>query len=129
MLNTKMIPSSNQQVFTKYVEFLENPTIGKKAYRSEEVVNSTVIVDNIQFDADETSMDRMDRIIDLANWKYNQTISQGVPAQTAYAAVYQSTEIPWKTADNQLVQVSVEQICRAQELALNNLGEIWVKYG
>lgn len=128
MLKTKIV-DQGIEMFSKKVFFETEPVVGRKAHRSEEVVQSTITVNGITFDADESSMDRMDRVIDLANWKYNQQIALGVTPSDAYASTYSATTIPWKTADNQLINISVETICKAQELALENLAAIWVKYG
>ena len=119
----------SSQMFSKQVEFVDSPVTGKKAMRSEEMLSATVVVDGYVFNADEKAMDRIDRIVDLANWKYNQATASGVPAATAYNAVYIGNTLPWKTLDDQLITVTVEQLCKAQELAINQMGNIWVSYG
>lgn len=128
MLNTKMIPSPVAQVFKKHIEFQEEPAIGKKALRSEEVLNTIVEVDGMQFNADEMSMDRIDRLISLAGWKFDQAIKV-LSSEDAYNAVYLGIEVPWKLATDNLVVVNIEQLCRVQEISLNLLGATWVKYG
>ncbi|WP_027854437.1 hypothetical protein [Marinobacterium litorale] len=102
---------------------------GTKALRAEESLNQTVTVDGFTFQTDEESMDRMDRVVDIANWKFNQAVAQGATATEAYNAVYLGNTVPWKTADNNMGQFTIELICRVQEQALNLLGETWVKYG
>ena len=127
MIQEKMTQTS-PQMFSKKVTFLENSIEGQKAYRTEEVLSQTMLIDNILFDIDENSMDRIDRVISLANWKYNQKISQGIGSIVAYTEIYSNTLIPWKTATNEIIQVSIEMLCKVQESALHNLSEIWVKY-
>lgn len=114
-------------VFQKHTAYVEQHPEGHKAYRAHEVAKQIVTVDGITFNADEVAMDRMDRVIDLANWKFNQATASGVSVSDAYAQVY-TMQIPWKTADNRLVQVTIETLCRAQELAINSLAAIWIKY-
>jgi hypothetical protein len=127
MLHESMKQTSTS-VFQKKAVYIEVPPEGRKAYRADEVGKQTVTVAGLSFDADETAMDRIDRVIDLANWKFNQLTASGVSASDAYAAIY-NTQVPWKTADNNLVQITVETLCQVQELAVNSLATIWVKYG
>ena len=114
-------------VFNKKLSYFEPPVTGKKAHRADEVSKAVVEAAGMLFDADEGSMDRMDRVIDLANWKFNKATAAGLSASDAYQLVYM-TLIPWKTADNQLVQITVETLCEAQDAAVNQMGEVWVKY-
>ena len=114
-------------MFKKEYTFAEEQPKNNQALRSEEVYNLTVEVNGLNFYADETSMDRMDRIVDLANWKFNKAQSMGLSAVDAYQQVY-GTVIPWKTVEG-LQQVSVETICVVQDTAVQKLGDIWVKYG
>ena len=39
-----------------------------KKQRANELTSATVVVNSIEYDADETAMDRIDRILTLANW-------------------------------------------------------------
>jgi hypothetical protein len=116
-------------LYSKKFKFVDRPIEGTKALRSEEIVNQTVIYNGMEFNADETAMDRMDRIVDIANWKYNSAIAQGMTPADAYQAVYIENTVPWKLFNNTLVTVTVDTLCHVQELALNKLGETWVKYG
>lgn len=115
--------------YVKKFNFTENPVTGLRAVRSEEILNQTVTYNGMEFDADETAMDRMDRIVDIANWKYNSAIAQGMTPADAYQAVYNDNTVPWKLSNNTFVTVSIDTLCHVQELALNKLGETWVKYG
>lgn len=114
-------------LFSRQSVFVNDEVVGRKAYRADEVSKAVVEVAGMLFDADEGSMDRMDRVIDLANWKFNKATAAGLSASDAYQLVYM-TLIPWKTADNRLVQITVEILCEAQDAAVNQMGEVWVKY-
>lgn len=127
MLKEKIIQKS-PVLFSKRIVYEEQPAEGKKAYRTDELTVATVLIDGVVFDADEKSMDRIDRIVTVAGWKFNQALAAGVSPSDAYAAVY-STKILWKTHDNAFPMVSIETLCKVQESALNNMGDIWVKWG
>ena len=125
----KSLLKTGRNLFKSHPTFYEESIEGQRAYRAEEVKTSTVTVDGVTFDADETSMDRMDRIVDIANWRYNRLVAKDqVDQESAYDQVYVDTQIPWKTANNVLATVSVETICKAQELALYQLSEVWIRY-
>ena len=117
----------NGRVYIKQVRYDEPAPTGTKAFRAEAVRSSTVTAGGYQFDADEASMDRMGRVVDLANWKFNQALAAGTPASDAYQAVY-TTPVPWKTYDNQVVMVSVETLCQAQDAAVRLMGETWMRF-
>lgn len=118
-----------RNLYKNNAEFYEPTYRDNKAYRAEDVLNAEVTVNNITFDADEGSMDRLDRVIDLANWKFNQAVAAGQTYADAYTAVYQNTMVGWKSADNTFVNVSVETLAQVQEAAMNQLSVIWQQYG
>jgi len=125
----KSLIKTGRNLFKSHPTFYQESVEGQRAYRTEEVLTATVTVDGVTFDADEDSMDRMDRIVDIANWRYNQLVAKDkLDAEAAYNQVYMDTPIPWKTAHNVLETVSVETICKAQELALYQLSDVWVRY-
>jgi hypothetical protein len=99
-----------------------------KMYRQKELVGSAVVVDSIEYDADETAMDRIDRILTLANWKFNQAIAGGKSAAEAYTAVY-NTNVLWKGKDNKFYEIPVETLAATQESAINEMRAAWEKYG
>lgn len=127
MLKEKIVQKS-PVLFSKHIVYEEQPAEGKKAYRTDELTVATVTIDGVVFDSDEKSMDRIDRIVTVAGWKFNQALAAGVSPSDAYTAVY-STEILWKTHDNAFPMVSIKTLCKVQESALNNMGDIWVKWG
>lgn len=126
MIRTEM--KLKDRVYHKHVYYEDPVQTGTKAFRAEEVLSQTVTVDEIAFDADEVSMERMARVVSLAAWKYNQAIAVGIAPAEAYASVY-NTSVPWKTFNNEIVTTTVEVLCRALEAAVHKLGETWVKYG
>lgn len=119
----------DSQVFTKQATFSKEPETGTKAYRADEVSKSTVIVDGIEFNADEVAMDRMARVLSTAAWRYSQALASGMTQPDAYAAVYIGNTIPWKTFANAFETLTIEKLAEIQEAALNQLAATWVKYG
>jgi hypothetical protein len=125
-----MVPKGNSKVlFTKAVKYQEPETTGRRANRSEDLLNATVQNDYGAFESDEKSMDRMGRIIGVAAWKFNQAQAQGVPAAAAYQAIYKEIIVLWKNKDNIFVPLTIEDLCNLQEAALNEVQEIWIKWG
>lgn len=116
-------------LFRKKTEFVEAIIEGPKARRTEEILTTTIELNGHTFEVDEASMDRFDRVIGLANYKFNQTIASGITAAQAYQAIYQQNTIIWKTHHNEFVEITIENICQLQELALTNLQQIWIKWG
>lgn len=100
-----------------------------KAYRADELDHVVVTVNGNLFDGGEQSMDRMDRLIDVANFKYNKAIYDGATPAQAYEQVYQQYIVPWKTNDNQFIEVNIETLAAVQEQALNEMSSLWVKWG
>lgn len=127
MLEEKMVKSPNG-VFKKHAKFASSPEKGNKAYRANDLQQSIVTVDNINFNADEKSMDRIDRVVEMANFQFNKALSQGKSATDAYESVY-NRELIWKSADNIIHTVSVETLAAVQEKALMNMEEKWIQYG
>jgi hypothetical protein len=120
---------TSNSMFNITAEYVEPTYTFTKAYRAEELEKSVVEHNGHLFNADERSMDRIDRLVDIANFKYNQAIYQGLSANTAYESVYQNQYIPWKTDDNQFIQVNIETLASVQEKALTKMSELWVKWG
>lgn len=128
MLKYKKVSVDNG-FFKNVPVFSEKAPEGSKALRTNEIVSSIVEIEGVRFNSDENSVNRMDRVIELANWKFNQAVATGVSVSEAYTSVYVETLVPWKNADNEFVDVSVETLCKVQEIGLHKLSEIWVKYG
>jgi len=122
---TENIKQTRRNLFKKETTFLPREIKDYKANRAEEILNTTITYKGNIYEIDEVSMDRFDRVIDLANWKYNQTVASGVPPSDAYQYIYLNNTVIWKTYDNQFVEINIESICELQELALNNLQKIW----
>jgi len=101
-------------------------------YASKVVINyldsNGDIVKSIPFDADEVSMDRIDRIVEQANFTVLQKIAQGEDPKIAYKEIFQDTLIPWKCADGVMRSVSIETLAHVQRYALENMKKIWKKY-
>lgn len=82
-----------------------------KATRATKVGSLTVTVDGMVFDADETSQNRMSRVVSGAQ-------ALGVDLNT-------TTQI-WVLADNTIAQPTVAQLAQALKLAGQKQSELWV---
>ena len=98
-----------------------------KKQRANELTSATAIVDSIEYDADEAAMDRIDRILTLANWKFNQAVAGGKSAAEAYTAVYNTTVV-WKGKDNKFHEIQIEALATIQESAVSEMKTVWEKY-
>ena len=114
--------------YSKSRLFTPKPIKDAKALRQEDIITSSVEVDGVIYNSDEDSMNRMDRVITVANWKFNQLISSGTSLQDAYKQAYLDNLVPWKLYHNECVQVTIETLCKVQEKALHNLNSLWFKY-
>lgn len=123
------IKTVSETFFTKEVRYEPELYKGFKAFRAEEIDSLTVSEGGYVFEANEKSMDRMDRVVDIANWEFNRAVSMGLDPANAYSQIYQQTFLPWKMTDNTINIIPVEMICNAQKKALYNLANVWVKYG
>jgi len=96
----------------------------QKGQRDKLVKDMEVVVNTVAFDADENSMDRMNRVVSIANFKFNQAIAQGTAPALAYDAIYK-TQVFWKGADNLPHTVQVESLAEALEVGLTDMATIW----
>ena len=99
----------------------------RKGERSDEMLKATVIINGVIYDADEVSMDRANRLVSIANQKYNKAVASGIEPSSAYDAVYKTT-VPWVGADNVSHQVQIESLAEMIEKAMENMGMVWSKY-
>lgn len=127
MLQERMIKQNNG-IYKKHAEFRPTADEGAKAYRSNDLANSVITVNDIRFNIDETSMDRIDRLIEMANFQYNRAVYNGETQDDAYVSTYHR-EVNWKSADNEFHTVTIETLAEVQEKALINMNDIWQKYG
>lgn len=125
MLNHTVIETS-PQMFKKISTFTTGELSGTKAIRAETIYNATVQFEDIVFDADEDSMNRISRYIQLANYNFNRVCSIGTSPEDAYKQVYVEKLISWKLSDNTIAQVSIETLCKVQEQAVANMTTIWI---
>lgn len=98
-----------------------------KSIRQKELDSAAVAVNSIEYDADESAMDRVDRILTLAGWKFNKALAAGATAAEAYDGAYKIT-VPWKGTDNEFHDVQIESLAQAQEEAIHNMRSVWEKY-
>lgn len=125
MLESKIIEVS-PQMFKKDYTFTEDSVKGKKAMRAETIYNATVMYNDWIFDADENSMNRMNRHLQLANYKFNYDVSNDKTSSDAYRDNYLMTFVDWKLADNTIQQINIEQLASVFKLAVDNMTEHWL---
>lgn len=92
-------------------EIAEMELAKAKAERAEAVSKLTVTVDGMVFDADETSQNRMSRVV----------------AGAQALGIDQSTTQVWVLADNTVATPTVAQLARALKLAGEAQTELWTK--
>lgn len=126
MIENKLIKKS-PILFSNQKVYKTGEVVGNRALRAEDVVSSFVVVDGITYNTDEASMDRLDRVITIAGYKFHQALANGMSPAEAYSTVY-STAISWKSYDNLFVQVPISTLAAIQEEALNTLNTIWARY-
>jgi len=127
-LITKTI-NQNDMMFSRVTEYTDTVYKDNKAKRANELRGLVVEHDGYLFNGDERSMDRMNRIITLANFTYNKLMSLDYTPSDAYVSAYQTQMIPWKTDDDQFIQVTVEILAAVEEKALTKMSELWIKWG
>ena len=125
MLDIKNI-KTGRNLYKKHALFYEESPTNNKAYRSEESSNAILEIDGVTLNVSERSMDRMDRVIDVANWNYNRLVSQN--DSEPYNNAYVNETIEWKDANGVFQTLTIETLCKFQKEAIKNLTEIWKKY-
>ena len=123
LVKTKYSPQPDM-VKWKY-EYVADSVEGSKARKMDTINDATVTVSDIEFDADETSMDRMARVVASAYGSALQSISSGTDAQTAAASAL-GTTVQWKCADDVTRTVSISTLVDALEAAKNNMANEWL---
>lgn len=106
-------------------EYVQDTVKGSKARKVDSIDKSIVTVNNTAFDADETSMDRMARVIASAYGSVLKSISSGEAAQAAAASALNTT-VQWKCADDVIRTISVATLIDALEAAKNNMSSKWL---
>lgn len=99
-----------------------------KFNRGEELAKSRVEVNKIILDADEESMNRIDRILTILSSQFNKALAEGKDAKTAWQDVYVKQTTQWKANNNEFVSVNGEVLLASQQAALNKMQELWAKY-
>ena len=110
--------------------YIENPSKlpFKKGQRGIEMIAQTVTVNGIVYNADETSLDRMNRLVSLANMEFNYRLSLGETPSVAYANVYTNQSVSWVGADNIPHTVQYSSIAEALKQGMLAMGVVWAKY-
>lgn len=101
---------------------------GIKNDRDRALSVATVDLNKIILDADEKSMDRIDRILTVASARFNQLLGAGKTAQEAYKEIYKNTKLAWKTNENKFHEFTIEDFITIQDAALKNMQAKWHEF-
>lgn len=117
----------------EFKEFVQGTEQGKamwqlaKEQREEALENQIASLRGMRFNIDEVAMDRFNRLISIANAKYNQAVLSGASAQEA-SAIYE-TKIQWKNAENGFVEISINDMCELLENGMRQMQVLWERVG
>ena len=126
--------------------FLNNDGRAYKKRTRDALVNQIAVTINaIEYDGDEKSQDRMNRIAGIANFKfiYNLMLQMKEAVKNypdepmilmfantiiaLYQAVYKDNKIPWVGTDNKVHTVQIETMIESMEKALEEMSKEFVK--
>lgn len=82
-----------------------------------------VSTDNVPFDANNTSINYMNAVLNIANFKMIKTVAEGGSIPDMYDTIY-LTELPWRNADNTVSTVQLKTIAEALEKSMTSVGVI-----
>lgn len=124
MITTK-ITESSPGLFRKDTLFVSDTIKGKKAIKIESLNNTSVSYMNMEFDADEDSLNRMSRYILIAQAKYAKDISSGVDPSEAYDDNF-LLSVDWKLKNNTIANITIEQLVEVFDMSVANMTSIWL---
>jgi len=121
-----MLPTDEE-----FEEYLNNSYLWKeyqtkkaKEAKANLLATMKVELDNLELQADSTSLVYMNSVGTIASKYFNKLLASGANAEDAYRTIYIETTIDWKDANNTVNPVSVETIIDGLELAVRKVGEI-----
>lgn len=104
-------------------EYLMYRSIRKETKTNESDV-SIVTYKGINYDADEKSMYRMSRLINLYNFKFNRLLAAGnITPSKAYEIFKEKIE--WIDADNLYQDLTIEEVGFILQLAIGKFERLW----
>jgi hypothetical protein len=125
MLESKIVEIA-PQMFKKVYTFTEDPVKGTKAQKTERIYTATVTFNDCVFDADETSMNRMIRYLQIANTDFNSDLFNGLTVGEAYEKNYNDTNVQWKLTDNTITEITIAQLAEVYKIAVQNMANNWL---
>ena len=84
----------------------------------------TITANTVAFDANGKAIGNMGAVLAVANFKFNQALAIGVPADIAYRSIFKDTKIGWKGADNAVHVVQIETVAEALEKSMHAVAEV-----
>jgi hypothetical protein len=126
MLTSKIVETS-PQVFKRVYTFFEDPIKGYKAEKTEKIYSSTVEYNDWVFDADEKSMDRMSRYLNIYSIGVMQDQSNGMSFEDSWQKNFIDTTITWKLNNNEKQEINIQQLFEVYKLCVSNMADNWLK--
>ena len=121
-----MLPTDEEfeEYLNNFYLWKEYQTKKAKEAKANLLATMKVELDNLELQADSTSLVYMNSVGTIASKYFNKLLASGANAEDAYRTIYIETTIDWKDANNTVNPVSVETIIDGLELAVRKVGEI-----
>jgi len=126
MLDSKIV-EIYPQMFKKVFTFYEDPIKGYKAEKTERIYNSTVEYNGWTFDADEKSIERMMRYLQISTIQSLQDEISGMSKEDAYTKNFINNQTSWKLNDNSIQEISISELFDVFKLCVENMSTNWLK--
>jgi len=120
MLDSKIV-EIYPQMFKKVFTFYEDPIKGYKAEKTERIYNSTVEYNGWTFDADEKSIERMMRYLQISTIQSLQDEISGMSKEDAYTKNFINNHTSWKLNDNSIQEISISELFDVFKLCVENM--------
>jgi len=126
MLTSKTV-EIQPQMFKKVYTFYDDIIQGYKAQKTETINNSTIEFNGWVFDSDEKSIGRMSRYLQISTITMLKDQSNGMTTSDAWQKNYVDNKIQWKLNDNNIQEISVEQLFEVYTMCVHNMSNNWLK--
>jgi hypothetical protein len=122
------IQEVSPQLFKKRISYQQDEITGNKALKVEAIVTSTISYNDHILDANEQSLDRINRYVSISEFKFIRDISVNQKSfEDAYKQHFIDTVVDWKLTDNSIVEFTIEDLGNILELANQNMYKVWLE--
>ena len=121
--------SITKEEYTLYTQVSEEYQTERAMLRATKNNNSESLIvsyKGVNYDADEKSMYRISRLINLYNFKFNRLIANATTPSKAFE-IYKET-VEWKDAQNEYRKLSIEELGFILQLAIGKFENLWKSY-